>query len=49
MKFILITFVVSKFVKRIDSKELHPENIEFISVTKELSKFNKSIKFIFST
>ena len=45
--FIFFTFFVSNEVISKFSKFLHPENILFISVTKEVSKFNKFNLFNF--
>ena len=40
----LVTFLVLKLDKSNDWIELHPENIEFISVTEEVSKDDKLIE-----
>ena len=48
MKFIFFVDDVFKLESSTNFKELHPKNNEFISVTKELSKFNKLIFSILS-
>ena len=40
------TFEVTKFLKLINIKELHPSNIYVISFTEDESKFEKSISII---